>query len=112
VIVVTGHLVVDAQDRDRHLELSRPAVVAARALEGCLDFAVSPDLVDPTRVNVLERWSSRAALEEFRADGPSGELAELIRDARVEEIEIGEPEPGEGPLADDVESSTSCRRTG
>ncbi len=88
MIVVTGHLVVDPTQRDRVLCLSLPSVEEARRRPGCLDFAVSADPVDPTRVNIAERWASRAALENFRGSGPDGELGSLIRDAQVEEYEV------------------------
>ena len=55
MIIVTGHLVVDPSDRDRVVELSREAVIAARATPGCIDFAVSADAVEPDRVNISER---------------------------------------------------------
>lgn len=84
---MTGYLVVDPRHRDRVVDLSRPAVEAARRTTGCLDFAVSPDPVDPARVNIAERWESRTALERFRGAGPAEDLDELVRDARVVEIE-------------------------
>lgn len=96
MIVVTGHLVVDPAERDRVLALSLSSVQEARRNPACLDFAVSPDPVDPERVNVAERWESRAALQAFRGAGPAGELASLIRDARVEEHEVSGAAPGVG----------------
>lgn len=88
MIVVTGHLVVNPTDRDRVLALSLPSVEEARRNPACLDFAVSPDPVDPERVNVAERWESRSDLETFRGEGPAGELGSLIREARVVEYEV------------------------
>ena len=35
-----------------------------------LDFALSPDALDPHRVNVFERWSFDEELQRFRGDGP------------------------------------------
>lgn len=87
MIVVAGHLVVDPRHRDRAIELSLPAVLAARATPGCIDFAVSPDPLNPARINVSERWADRATLQRFRGSGPTGELAELIHEATVEEYE-------------------------
>ncbi|WP_454301725.1 putative quinol monooxygenase [Salana multivorans] len=86
-MIVVGHLLVDPVDRDRAIEPARPAVLAARTTPGCIDFAVSPDPVDPARVNVSERWTDRTTLEHFRDAGPSGELADLIQEAAVEEYE-------------------------
>jgi heme-degrading monooxygenase HmoA len=56
-------------DRDAHVIASAAAVRLARQAPGCLDFAVSADPVDPTRVNVLERWARPDDLDAFRASG-------------------------------------------
>lgn len=88
MIVVMGHLAVERAHRDRFVELSQGAVRQARATHGCLDFAVSADPTDDTRVNVAERWGDRAALEAFRGSGPEGEVAGLIRSAAVFEYEV------------------------
>lgn len=94
MIIVTGHLVVDPADRDRAVELSREAVIAARATPGCIDFAVSADAVEPDRVNISERWTHRAALDRFRGSGPEGEVGELIRDFAVAEYDVPSSDAG------------------
>ena len=88
MLIVAGHLIVDAAGRDRYVADCKPAVTAARAADGCLDFALSADAVDPRRVNVYERWDSRAALEAFRGDGPGDDLADRIAEIAVGEYEI------------------------
>ena len=85
MVIVTGHLLVDPDDRAAYLDGCRGIVEAARRADGCLDFAISADLVDPARVNVLERWESQEAVEAFRGAGPSGAQQRAIRDARVAE---------------------------
>lgn len=97
MFIVSGYLVAAERDRDQLVQLSLPAVEKARSLAECLDFAVSADPLDPERVNVLERWSSRDAMLEFRDDGPDEGLALLIRDAQVVECEAraSEDETGE-----------------
>lgn len=87
MIIVTGHLTVDARERSTYLETCVDVVRQARATPGCLDFAVSPDIVDPRRVNVLERWSSREQLDAFRTGGPSGEQQSMLEEIRVGEYE-------------------------
>ena len=56
---------------------------------GCLDFALSADLVDPGRVNILERWESQAAVEAFRGGGVDDEQGAAIVSASVAEYEVG-----------------------
>jgi quinol monooxygenase YgiN len=69
VLIVAGHLELDAADRDAHVQASAGTVRLARRAPGCLDFAVSADPVDPSRVNILERWASPEDLEAFRNSG-------------------------------------------
>jgi quinol monooxygenase YgiN len=63
-------------------------VEQARRAPGCLDFALSADLLDPRRINVLERWSSAQDLARFRGSGPSDEQTAAIEAAQVQEFEV------------------------
>jgi quinol monooxygenase YgiN len=85
MVIVAGHLLVDPDEREAYLDGCRKVVEAARRTEGCLDFAITADLVEPGRVNVYERWESQEAVEAFRGDGPSGEQQQSIRSASVAE---------------------------
>jgi quinol monooxygenase YgiN len=89
MIVVAGSLLVDPGARDAYLEGCREVVAAAREAEGCLDFALSPDLLEPGRINVLERWESAAALERFRGSGPPDDQLTQLLEIRVGEYEVG-----------------------
>jgi quinol monooxygenase YgiN len=88
VIVVAGHLTVDPAARAAYLLDCQEVVRLARAAPGCLDFALGADLVDPGRVNVFERWASRAELEAFRGSGPSSAQQDAIVAAAVEEYAV------------------------
>jgi hypothetical protein len=48
------------------------------------------DLLEPGRVNILERWDSQAAVEAFRGSGPSDEQGAVIRAASVAEYDVGD----------------------
>lgn len=89
-IIVTGYLRVDPADRDRYLATCVEVVSAARKTPGCLDFALSADLIDTGRINILERWSDRAALDAFRGAGVSDEQGAMLREARVTEFTAGD----------------------
>ncbi|HEY2141026.1 MAG TPA: antibiotic biosynthesis monooxygenase, partial [Solirubrobacteraceae bacterium] len=69
-----------------HVIASVGAVRLARAAPGCLDFAVSPDPVDPTRVNIFERWAGPEDLDAFRASGDPGD--EPVDFSRIRGFEI------------------------
>lgn len=88
MVIVTGHLLVDPADRDGYLADCREVVARGRAAEGCLDFALSPDLLDPARVNILERWASQDAVQAFRGAGTPDDLGARIRDALVTEHDV------------------------
>ena len=88
MIIVTGFLTVAPGRRDRFLEISLPSVRQAREHPSCLDFAVSPDPIDPVRVNIAERWADRAALEGFRGSGADDEMGELILSIDIDEFDV------------------------
>ncbi|MEV0408727.1 antibiotic biosynthesis monooxygenase [Actinoallomurus sp. NPDC050550] len=65
-------------------------VEQARRATGCLDFAITADLVDADRINIFERWESRAAVEAFRGSGPTDEQSAAILAASVAEYDAAE----------------------
>jgi hypothetical protein len=71
----------------------RVAVEQARGAPGCLDFALSADTLDATRVNVFERWQSEADLLAFRGSGPGGDTGARILGADVHRYVISGVEP-------------------
>ncbi len=85
MVIVAGHLNVDPDEREAYLDSCRDVVEEARRTDGCLDFSIAADLVDPGRINVYERWESNDAVDAFRGDGVQGEQAAAIRSASVAE---------------------------
>jgi quinol monooxygenase YgiN len=59
---------------------------------GCLDFTLSADLLDPSRINVHERWASDEELHAFRGAGPPSEQRAQILDAQVRTYRISATE--------------------
>ena len=88
MILVAGALFVDPAGRDDYLVGCRAVVEQARRADGCLDFALSPDLLDPRRINVYERWTDDQALARFRGSGPSDDQNDAIQDADVQEFRV------------------------
>jgi quinol monooxygenase YgiN len=89
MVIVAGHLIVDPAQRDDYLSGCVDVVRQARRSPGCLDFALSADLLEPGRINIFERWESPAAVEAFRGGGPSDEQVRAIVSASVAEYDIG-----------------------
>ena len=56
MVIVAGHIKVDPEQRDSYLAGCMSVVETARRADGCLDFAITADLLDPGRVNLFERW--------------------------------------------------------
>ena len=90
MVIVAGHVVVDPEQQDDYLSGCVEVVRQARRAPGCLDFSLSADLLEPGRINILERWESQAAVEAFRGSGPSFEQANMIRAASVAEYDVGD----------------------
>ena len=76
-IIVSGTLHVAPAQRAAYLEARVAILEHARQAPGCVDFSLSADLLDPGRVNVYERWRSRADLLAYRA-GAGPELDDSI----------------------------------
>jgi quinol monooxygenase YgiN len=88
MVIVAGYLVVESSQRDDYLLGCNPVVEQARRSQGCLDFVMGADLLDPGRINIFERWTSRAAVEKFRGSGPSDEQQDSIVSASVSEYDV------------------------
>jgi quinol monooxygenase YgiN len=70
MVIVAVHITVDPEQRESYLAGCTSVVEKARRADGCLDFAITADLLDPGRVNLFERWESQAAVKTFRSSGP------------------------------------------
>lgn len=76
MIIIAGHLRVEAADRSRYLAAVADVAVQARQTPGCHDFVQSADPVDAERINIYERWDSDEALQAFRTSGSDDEAVE------------------------------------
>ena len=94
MIIIAGTLHVEPSARNRYLAEAVDVARLARAAPGCLDFVQAADELDPTRINVYERWESDEHLDRFRtAGGPPLELPPL-QEANVRKYRIsGDEEP-------------------
>jgi len=93
MIIVAGHITVDPEERESYLAGCKSVVEKARRADGCVDFAITADLLDPGRVNLFERWESQAAVETFRGSGPSNEQGAAMLSVSVAEYDIADVRP-------------------
>ena len=90
MVIVAGHITVEPKQRDAYLAGCVSIVEQAGLADGCLDFAISTDLLDPGRINIFERWESRAAVEAFRGSGPSDDQGAAMLSSSVAEVDIAD----------------------
>jgi quinol monooxygenase YgiN len=88
MIIVAGQILVEPEQREAYLQSCLEVIEQARDAPGCLDFALTADIVIAGRINVFERWKSAEAVRSFRGDGPSPEQQAEIISASVSEYEV------------------------
>ena len=98
MVIVAGHIKVDSEQRGSDLAGSVSVVEKARHADGCLDCAITADLVDPGRVNLSERWEPQAAVKAFRRRAPKSKQHAAMRSVSVADYDIADVRPllGEG----------------
>jgi quinol monooxygenase YgiN len=63
MLIVAGHFVVDPADQAAFVAGRVAGITATRAEAGCLEYVMSADPVDATRVILFERWADQASLD-------------------------------------------------
>lgn len=90
MVIVAGCITVEPEQRAGYLAGCADVVRQAREAAGCLDFAISADLLDAGRINIFERWESQAAVDAFRGAGPSEEQSVAMLTASVAEYDVSD----------------------
>jgi quinol monooxygenase YgiN len=88
MVIVAGTFTVEPTRRAEFLESRVEAITTSRREQGCLQYAMSADAVDPAVVRLFEIWSSRADLqthlERVRSSArPEGGVPVLVRDMKM-----------------------------
>jgi quinol monooxygenase YgiN len=96
MIIVAGHVTVDPEQREAHIAGFVKVVEAARRADGCLDFTIASDALDPGRVNLFERWESREAVSAFRRRAPRPRHRAAMRSVAVAEYDVAGVRPMSG----------------
>jgi quinol monooxygenase YgiN len=74
-VIVQGVFSVDPNERDRFVEASIEGMRRSRLEEGCLEYVIAADPVEPERAVLTERWASMEDLDRHLArprDAASG----------------------------------------
>ena len=93
MVIVAGHITVDPDQRESYLAGSVSVVENARGAAGCVDFAITADLIDPGRINIFERWESQAAVKAFRRRAPRNKQGAAMLSVSVAEYDIADVRP-------------------
>lgn len=62
-VIVQGSFSVRPEDRDQFIERSIGGMRSSRREDGCLEYVLAADPLDPGRVVISERWESREHLD-------------------------------------------------
>ncbi len=90
MIIIAGYALTDPDTRDAAVAAFAEMVARARKQDGCLDFAISADAVDPDRSNLFELWRDQQSLDAWRkvAKGPQVKPREVnVKLYRTEKAE-------------------------
>lgn len=90
MIVVGGHVRVEASRRDQAVDAFASLVVRARAQNGCVDFSIGADPSDSDRINIFECWRDQDCLDAWRRIAKGPRVALL--DTCVKLFRTGHPE--------------------
>ncbi|MDN5856606.1 MAG: antibiotic biosynthesis monooxygenase [Actinomycetia bacterium] len=90
MLIVAGHIIVAPEARESYLADCTTVVEQGRTTDGCLDFSITADLLDPSRINIFERWDSQTAVDAFRNSGPSDDQSAAILSASVSEYDVSD----------------------
>lgn len=88
MVIVAGFIIIDPLRRDSYLASYAEVVRRARRTPACLDFTISADPLDSGRVDIFERWESRAAVDALRGSGPGDEPQDVIVTGSVYEYDF------------------------
>jgi quinol monooxygenase YgiN len=83
MLIIAGSLILDPSHRAAFLTANANVVGQARQAAGCLDFVQAADPLDPSRINIFERWDTEDHLLAFRGEGQPASDSPPIRSADV-----------------------------
>ena len=72
MLIVAGSFDLAPEDRDAFVASKLDSITSTRTEGGCLEYAMSADPVDPTRVLLFERWADQASFDAHMASLASG----------------------------------------
>jgi quinol monooxygenase YgiN len=96
IVIVQGVFTVDPEERDRFIEASIEGMRSSREEEGCLEYVMAADPLDPERVILSERWESMDHLSQHLArprDASGGQDRPAPRDVQITLFDVASSRP-------------------
>jgi quinol monooxygenase YgiN len=93
VLIIAASPILDPDNRAAFLAANADALALARQAVCCLDFVRATDPLDPTRINIFERWDTENHLLALRVAGQPASESPPIQSANVMRYVISAIEP-------------------
>ena len=96
-VIIQGVFSIDPEERDRFVAESVEGMRASRQEEGCLEYVLAADPLDPERVVVSERWESMDHLQQhlarLKTSPPGGDTRPAPRSVEITLFEVATSRP-------------------
>lgn len=97
IVIVQGVFSLDPSERDRFVEASAEGMRSSRQEDGCLEYVMAADPLDPERVILSERWESMDHLQQHlaqpRTPAPGAEPRPAPRNVEITLFEVATSRP-------------------
>jgi quinol monooxygenase YgiN len=97
IVIVQGMFSIDPTERDRFVETSIEAMRSSREEDGCLEYVIAADPLDPERVVLSERWESMEHLQQHLSQQKNaprdGEARPAPRSVEITLFEVATSRP-------------------
>jgi quinol monooxygenase YgiN len=88
MILVQGHIKFGEGEIERLQDAMKAQLEATNAEEGCILYAFSRDVVDPSIIRISERWRDGAALAAHGASAHMKAFNKVMGGAQVQDISV------------------------
>ncbi|MPZ81299.1 MAG: antibiotic biosynthesis monooxygenase [Actinophytocola sp.] len=93
MLIIAGKLYVAPEERDKFVDGHVEVVKRAREYAGCIDLAISADMIEDGRVNMIEVFESEEALASWRKIAPGPSYHAEIQGGDVQKHQISSSGP-------------------
>jgi quinol monooxygenase YgiN len=96
-VILQGAFSIDSKERDRFVEARIESMRSSRKEDGCLEYVIAADPLDPERVVLSERWESMEHLQQHldhqRAAPRGADAGPVPRNVEITVFEVSSSRP-------------------